>query len=200
MKTYIYLNSDQTCDVYITEGTHDHSIIQTDRGMSPEIREEIERLYDSGITKPKKIADNLNKKKHECQNEPIKKFPCSTSNPAFRCMFNQPQRDGWYEGYATGIPSPNNALESVSKTVKYEHSFGSRMAVGEFFELVKCHIVHNWSSDRNPDDINAKIYASEPIYTLKDQTAAYQWIQAKKKVQIQQVKQRHKIELYFNQH
>ena len=59
MKTYIYLNSDQTCDVYITEGTHDHSIIQTDRGISPEIREEIERLYDSGITKPKKIADNL---------------------------------------------------------------------------------------------------------------------------------------------
>ena len=28
MKTYIYLNSDQTCDVYITEGTHDHSIKQ----------------------------------------------------------------------------------------------------------------------------------------------------------------------------
>ena len=112
------------------------------------------------------------------------------SEQEFLKYFNEQwveRNNGWYEGYATGIPSTNNALESVNRSVKDEHSFGCRMAVGQFFELVKCHIVHNWSSDRNPDDINAKIYASEPVYTLKYQTAAYQWIQAKKIVQIKKL-------------
>ena len=65
--------------------------------------------------------------------------------------------------------------------------FGCRMAVGQFFELVKNHVVRNWSTDRDPSNINAKLYETQPNYSLEDYTKAYQWLQAKKPAQIKKI-------------
>ena len=92
--------------------------------------------------------------------------------------------NGWYEGYAPGIPSTDNALEAVNLQVKQEHMFGNRTPVGQFLELIKQDIVRGWSVIRNPENINAKIYSNSPDYKLEDATYAYQWIQNGKSVQV----------------
>ena len=94
------------------------------------------------------------------------------------------QLDGWYEGYAIGIPSTNNGLEAVNLQVKSENTFGNRTPVGQFVEQVKQNIVHCWSVARDPANINAKIYAHTPIYSLEDQTNAYHWLLKKKQVHV----------------
>ena len=89
---------------------------------------------------------------------------------------------GWYEGYAPEIPSTNNGLESFNRYVKGEHTFGVRMGVGQFLELIKNNLVKSWSTDRDPNNVNAKVFSGEPTISLEEYTKGYQWIQQKKKV------------------
>lgn len=41
----------------------------------------------------------------------------------------------WYEGYATGIPSHNNALESTNRYIKDNGLDRSRLAIIQFLNL-----------------------------------------------------------------
>ena len=91
---------------------------------------------------------------------------------------------GWYKGYATTIPSTNNALESFYRTIKQHHTFGKRAPVGQFFELVRTKMIVSWSLDRSPSNINAKLFSTVPDMTLEDYTKAYQWLQKKKSVKV----------------
>ena len=64
------------------------------------------------------------------------------------------RNNGWYEGFALEISSTNNALESFNRSVKQHHTFGCRMAVGQFLEFLKIQIVKSWSTDRDPAQLN----------------------------------------------
>lgn len=46
--------------IWTTEGSHNHSLAT--RGIEPEIKKEIDRLYDSGVTLPNQILNQLDKK------------------------------------------------------------------------------------------------------------------------------------------
>lgn len=93
------------------------------------------------------------------------------------------QLDGWYEGHAPEKPSTDIGLEAVNLQVKKEYMFGNRTPVGQFLEIVKQKIVHDWSTIRNPANINYKPNSHTPVYTLEDETKAYQWLLKNKSVQ-----------------
>jgi hypothetical protein len=61
------------------------------------------------------------------------------------------QHPGWYEGYAPGVPSTNNALESTNGSIKKDCTIRKRLALARFLELVETKIIMEWSTNRNPD-------------------------------------------------
>ena len=58
---------------------------------------------------------------------------------------------GWYEGYAPGVPSTNNALESTNRVIKDEGTYRVKLSLGRFLEVVKTNIVERWSKERDMD-------------------------------------------------
>ncbi|CAF3490360.1 unnamed protein product [Rotaria sp. Silwood2] len=67
---------------------------------------------------------------------------------------------GWFEGFAIGYPSSNNALEATN--------------------VLEKDIIHQLSRERNVDDTmtsqNAKAFANVPSINLSLWTSTYHWI------------------------
>ena len=58
---------------------------------------------------------------------------------------------GWYEGFAPGLPSTNNGLESTNGVIKKDGTTRKRLSLARFLELVESKIVKDWSINRNPE-------------------------------------------------
>jgi len=91
--------------------------------------------------------------------------------------------NGWYEGYADGIPSHNNALEGSNGVIKEECSFRERYPLGRFLVFIS-QVVNEWSVKRDHINlhIDAKIWFDRPKIELDDWTKANQWLQQKKTI------------------
>lgn len=113
--------------------------------------------------KIKKDIEHIQKSENKVAfKEAIKMFSIKWSDEsAFIDYFQKEwvdKLDGWYEGYAPGMPSTNNGLKAFHLEVKSEHMFGYRSPAGQFVELVKQNIVHGWSLIRDPVNINSKAH------------------------------------------
>jgi hypothetical protein len=60
------------------------------------------------------------------------------------------QHPGWYEGFAPGIPSTNNGLESNNGFIKEQATLRKRLPLGRFLEIVKNEMIEKWSKERDP--------------------------------------------------
>jgi hypothetical protein len=76
---------------------------------------------------------------------------------------------GWYEGISPTTPSTNNCLESTNATIKKELTSRNRLPVRDFLE-VAFRKVAEWLQERNPDNLNVKLFASKPTKSLELQT------------------------------
>ena len=70
------------------------------------------------------------------------------------------KNSNWFEGAGPGVPSTNNALESINNDIKNSFTFRARLPMNEFLELC-LRLVRKWSEDRNSPDV--LIYKSVPI-------------------------------------
>ena len=80
---------------------------------------------------------------------------------------------GWFEGYALGLPSTNNALEAWDRVIKVEATMRERHNLGVFLSIVEKDMVGRWSCDRNPSDPNCVVFAEEVKVDLQTYTAAF---------------------------
>jgi hypothetical protein len=60
----------------------------------------------------------------------------------------------WYEGFAPGLPSANNALESTNATLKKNVTEHERLPLGQFISIISKYISTEWSKRRNPNHPN----------------------------------------------
>jgi hypothetical protein len=88
---------------------------------------------------------------------------------------------GWYEGVALFVPSTNNALEATNRTIKDDSTFRERFSLSRFLSLATT-IVYNWSYERDPTNINVKLFASEPTISLNLWTKSYEWAKSSKDI------------------
>ena len=70
------------------------------------------------------------------------------------------KNSNWFESAGPGVPSTNNALESINNDIKNSFTFRARLPMNEFLELC-LRLVRKWSEDRNSPDV--LIYKSVPI-------------------------------------
>ena len=68
---------------------------------------------------------------------------------------------GWYEGYAPGVPSTNNGLESTNRVIKDEGTYRIKLSLGRFLEVVKTNIVERWSIERDETKPFAKPFTEK---------------------------------------
>ena len=68
---------------------------------------------------------------------------------------------GWYEGYAPGVPSTNNGLESTNRVIKDEGTYRVKLSLGRFLEVVKTNIVERWSKERDEAKPFSKLFADK---------------------------------------
>ncbi|CAF3896417.1 unnamed protein product [Rotaria sordida] len=87
--------------------------------------------------------------------------------------------DGWYEGLQLNTPSTNNALEATNRTIKDDGTFRERHVLSRFL-AISSNIIYNWSTERDPLSVNAKLFAIEPTISLELWTSSYQWAQSRK--------------------
>ena len=73
-------------------------------------------------------------------------------------------------------------MESNNRVVKDEETLRDRLPLGQFLDLVKSKIVHNWSVARNEELPNIKAWSFEPKVSLKDYTGAFKWKMKKKSI------------------
>ncbi|CAF0955815.1 unnamed protein product [Brachionus calyciflorus] len=66
---------------------------------------------------------------------------------------------GWYEGYARGLPSTNNCLESTNDSIKEEATLRDRLPLRQFVIRMN-RLLSDWSSDHDPSFNTAKIVIS----------------------------------------
>lgn len=83
---------------------------------------------------------------------------------------------GWYEGFADGIPSTNNALESFNSVIKKEETLRERMPLSQYLPLCLA------SAQRWSKQYESKTIATVPTITLADWTQAYHWAKSDKVV------------------
>ncbi|RNA13113.1 hypothetical protein BpHYR1_006678 [Brachionus plicatilis] len=82
---------------------------------------------------------------------------------------------GWFEGYADGVPSKKNALESWNLIIKLESTMTQRHNIGAFLTIVENDIIGRWSRDRHPDNVNREIFYTDFKCDLQLYPAAFQW-------------------------
>ncbi|RNA28912.1 hypothetical protein BpHYR1_040067, partial [Brachionus plicatilis] len=82
---------------------------------------------------------------------------------------------GWFEGYAPGVPSTNNALESWNLIIKLESTMRQRHNLSSFLTILENDIIGRWSRDRHPENVNRAIFYTEFNCDLQLYTAAFQW-------------------------
>lgn len=56
---------------------------------------------------------------------------------------------GWFEGYAVGLPSTNNALEGSNKYIKKEATLNEIHNIGRFMSILEVEVIKKWSADRD---------------------------------------------------
>ena len=103
---------------------------------------------------------------------------------------------GWYEGYAIGMPSTTNGLESSHEKIKKALQ-QKRLGLIEFLNECKNNLIHFWSQDRSSsiivkdpdteefievDNLNCKEFYNAPIITEKDLKLAYDWNKRDKRI------------------
>ena len=88
---------------------------------------------------------------------------------------------GWYESYASGLPSHTNALESTNEKIKTNFTFRERKSISEFKNTVE-KMIQLWSKARDPLAVDSKSFSEKPLVNLSSQTAAHQWLLKKKDV------------------
>lgn len=104
------------------------------------------------------------------------------------------KHSGWYEGYSQEYPSTNNALESNNNDIKRSKTFRERYPLSRF-KVVAQKIVEEWSKERDPNKINAKLFSTAPTIATKLWTDGYQWIKLDKQVLYQE--KSNQLEYYF---
>ena len=75
------------------------------------------------------------------------------------------QHPGWYEGFAPGIPSTNNSLESTNDKIKSEATYRVKLPLGRFLEIVKNDMIEKWSKERDESKPYVKIFSETPTIT-----------------------------------
>ena len=88
------------------------------------------------------------------------------------------QRCGWYEAIAPYCPSTSNSSESTNKRIKDEFTFRERWPLGRFLPQTLT-IMRAWSDERNPANINAKLFSAIPTLTTKHWRSAYTQLKVK---------------------
>ena len=87
MRSFIEINQqDLTTIVHITEGEHEH--VNRQRGINDQTRVAIDKLYESCVTKPKRIIDNLNKQDLDIEMTKLRNYLSRLRTQSFRCLFN----------------------------------------------------------------------------------------------------------------
>jgi hypothetical protein len=142
-----------------------------DKNSHLEIMQDIETMQISRNSKQFQIATQLFLKKWKNESSFLEYF----SNEWLL------SKNGWHEGVQMYAPSTNNALEAVNRIIKDEYTLRERLVLSRF-TVVVFDIVRKWSKERDPSNINAKIYKQEPTIQLKNWTDAYEWAKSKKEV------------------
>ena len=89
---------------------------------------------------------------------------------------------GWYESYAEGYPSTNNAIEATNGVIKREHTYGEEFPLQLFLEQCFKPILSKWSEERDPSKTISKLFAMQPSFDTPDFTNAYKWVALKKRI------------------
>lgn len=88
---------------------------------------------------------------------------------------------GWFEGYAKGYPSTNNALEASNNVIKKEGTFREQLPMSEFVAFVNKFIV-NWSKDRDPNFQSTKKFIKQPEISIRQWTCGFEWLKKNKRI------------------
>ena len=105
----------------------------------------------------------------------ISKWKCENKfTKYFKKQWLNDKRQGWYQGFAVGIPCENNALEGSNRYIKEDVNC-KRHGLMQFMSHLERNMLLNWSSQRNPESYDYKRFSNEPTMELKDCTYAYQW-------------------------
>jgi hypothetical protein len=84
------------------------------------------------------------------------------------------QLPGWYEGFATCVPSTNNALESFNRVIKDQKTMRERLPLKQFLHVLEKEMVAKWSASVNENTRHYKAFATEIQPTVKLMKKAYQ--------------------------
>jgi hypothetical protein len=150
-----------------------------DKNSAKEIIVDIEMLQLSNSKEIFKLASKLFIKKWNINNKQK-----NQSILDFLNYFDDEwlkSNDGWYEGVQLYTPSTNNALEAVNRTIKDDGTFRERHVLSRFLTIAS-NIINNWSIERDPSSINAKVLATEPTISLSLWTSSYQWAKSTKDI------------------
>ena len=72
------------------------------------------------------------------------------------------QHPGWYEGFAPGVPSTNNALESNNGKIKDQATYRTKHSLGRFLEIVQKDMIERWSKERDETKPYCKYFSKKP--------------------------------------
>ncbi|RMZ98423.1 hypothetical protein BpHYR1_035707, partial [Brachionus plicatilis] len=95
------------------------------------------------------------------------KQSCGESKTAIKEFFKfwlDEHNLGWFEGFAPGFPSTNNALESTNRYIKDDGTLRIRLAIRQFVSLMENGFIRDWSRERNPIDNVNTIDTAECLY------------------------------------
>ena len=145
----------------------------------PKIDADFQLVQQSMNPRVFSVAANLFVEKWQGQSAPMDEFLAY-----FKSQWVDSNQNGWYEGYAPGCPSQNNALESTNRYLKDEHSFRMRMPIGHFIIWTQ-NVIKEWAIKRNPNrvHIDKKLWQSSPSIELNDYDRTRHWLLRKKDIQ-----------------
>src|SRR6185312_3248873 len=66
---------------------------------------------------------------------------------------------GWYEGFAPGKPSTDNALEANNDVIKDDVA-RQRQSLGRFLVTLEDELVKYWSTQRSPTSIHQRVFST----------------------------------------
>jgi hypothetical protein len=83
------------------------------------------------------------------------------------------QHSGWYEGFAPGIPSSNNAVEGTNKWIKWDVTNYERLPFGRFITVFEKDLIVEWSRNHKEGDPYEQIFYEEPEIKTEDYQKAF---------------------------
>lgn len=87
------------------------------------------------------------------------------------------RNSGWFEALVKDMwcPTTSNSIESHNKVIKDNHTFRERWPLGRFCGRI-LEMVNDWSVERNPEKVNAKIFHKTPVIQITLWKEAYAWL------------------------